>query len=108
MDGSSESTLVTHSSDGHAHISEGDRRSLAQRIWVNSTAAAQTAVLVLALLAAIGSISMAHYANGVLAICGFGIAAIYWGAAWKAEEIDNVVWEIVRRGLRVASLILLA
>jgi exopolysaccharide biosynthesis polyprenyl glycosylphosphotransferase len=108
MDGSSESTLVAHSSDGRVHISEGDRRSLVQKVRANSMAAAQTAVLALALLAAVGSISMTHYANGVLAICGFGIAAIYWGTAWKAEEVDNVVGEIARHGLRVAALIMLA
>jgi exopolysaccharide biosynthesis polyprenyl glycosylphosphotransferase len=108
MDGSSESTLVVHSSDARAHVSEGGRRSRVQKILANSTAAAQTSVLILSLLAAVRLISMTHYANGVLAICGFGIAALYWGTAWKAEEVDNVVWEIVRRGLRVAALISLA
>jgi exopolysaccharide biosynthesis polyprenyl glycosylphosphotransferase len=111
MDGSSERTTVLNRPDGGVYISEAGRRSFLRNVPANSIAAAQTAVLALALLAqfdAVGSISMTNHVNGVLVVCGFAIAAIYWAATWRAGGVRNACEEIARRGLHVAALLFLA
>jgi len=92
MDGSSESTAASIAFDGPAHTTEADRRPPVRRVLANFIAAAQIALLAIALLAkldAVGSISTTNYVNSMLVVGGFAIAAFYWATTWRAGGVRN-------------------
>ena len=108
MDGTSESAAASIGFDGRVHTIEADRRPPERRVLTNFIAAAQIALLAIALLAkldAVGSISTTDYINNMLVVGGFAIAAFCWATTWRAGGVRNAWEEMARRGLHVAALI---